>query len=102
MHHTTNRIVLQGRTGPPTVRLSPAGPIFASAELQIEDQPDVTITVSGYGIAAAGIAEPATGKILRVTGTLCFDLASQSFYVLADHVWRMEHEAASSFRARRR
>lgn len=89
MKNTINRIVLQGRAGPPTVRLSPEGPIFASTELQIDEHPDVTITVSGYGIDAAGIADTESGGILRVLGTLCFDPASETFYVLADQVRRM-------------
>jgi hypothetical protein len=92
MKHTLNRIVLQGRAGPPTVRLSPDGPIFASTELQIDEYPDVTITVSGYGIDAAGIADTESGGILRVLGTLSFDPASKSFYVLADQVRRMVAE----------
>jgi hypothetical protein len=66
MKNTINRIVLQGRVGPPTVRLSPEGPIFASTELQIDEHPDVTITVSGYGIDAAGIADTESGGMLRV------------------------------------
>lgn len=90
MHQRINRVTLQGRIGPPTVRLSPEGPIFASAELEISDSPTATIAVCGYGIDAAGIAEAETGGIVRVTGELALDPPSNSFYVLASEVRRME------------
>jgi hypothetical protein len=89
MQHTLNRVVLQGTVGPPTVRLSPDGPIFASTELRIAEIPDVTITVSGIGIDAAGIAESTRGDTLRVEGELAFDPDAQTFYVYADQVRRM-------------
>lgn len=95
MHHTINRIVVQGRAGPPTVRLSPEGPIFASTELQLDEHPDVTVTVSGYGIDAAGIAEARSGDLLRVLGTLAFDARSQALYIVADQVRRMVKEGGT-------
>ena len=81
--------MLQGTVGPPTVRLSPDGPIFASTELRVSEVPDVTITVSGIGIDAAGIAESARGDTLRVEGELAFDPDARTFYVYADRVRRM-------------
>ena len=84
-----NRVTLQGVVGPPTVRLSPIGPIFASAELIVAELPTITITVAGIGIDAAGIAECRDGDILRVEGSLAFDHPEQSFYVFANEVRRM-------------
>lgn len=89
MQHTINRVVLQGRVGPPTVRLSPDGPIFASTELTISDAPTVTVTVCGIGIDAAAIADTGSGTILRVEGALTYDHEARTFYVFADQVRRM-------------
>lgn len=89
MQHTINRVVLQGRAGPPTVRLSPDGPIFASAELTIADEPTVTVTVCGIGIDAAAIADTASGAILRVEGALTLDHETRTFFVFADEARRM-------------
>ncbi len=40
MKHTINQVVLQERAGPPTIRLLPAGPIFAPTDLRTDDYPD--------------------------------------------------------------
>lgn len=89
MQHSINRVVLQGMVGPPHIRLSPVGPIFASIELQIAESPNVTVTVCGIGIDAAAIADTQTGTILHVQGALTFDHDAQMFYVFADQVRRM-------------
>ena len=89
MQHTLNRVTLQGRIGPPTVRLTPAGPIFASAELTIGEHPDTTVTVCGIGIDAACIADTASGPMLYVEGELAVDPESGSYYVFANTVRRM-------------
>jgi hypothetical protein len=89
MQHTINRVVLQGAVGPPVVKLSPAGPIFAATELQIAETPSTTVTICGIGIDAAAIADTAAGNILRIEGQLTFDHEAQTFYVFADQVRRM-------------
>lgn len=94
MQHSINRVVLQGAVGPPHVRLSPVGPIFASIELQIAESPDVTVTVCGIGIDAAAIADTRSGTVLRVEGTLTYDHDAQTLYVFADQVRRMVRRGA--------
>jgi hypothetical protein len=92
MKHTINKIVLQGRAGPPTVRLSPAGRIFTSTELQINDCADTTVPVYGAGAAAGCIADGKAGDYLHVEGELAFDAEKKRFYVFAHTSRRMKEQ----------
>ena len=92
MKHAINNVVLQGRAGPPTIRLSPAGPIFASTELQIDDYPATSVTVCGIGIDAACIADGEAGDFLHVEGELAYDADKKGFYVFAHTSRRMTEQ----------
>jgi len=89
MEQTLNRVTVQGRAGVPMVRLSRDGPVFASAEVEIEALPKTTITVTGIGQEAAAIAALSPGDVLRAEGPLVINPELGEFYVFADKAARM-------------
>ncbi len=89
MEQTYNRVVVQGRAGAPTVRLSRDGPVFASAEVEIEALPKTTVTVAAIGQEAAAIAALSPGDVLRAEGPLVVNPELGEFYVFADKAARM-------------
>ena len=92
MKHTINKVVLQGRAGPPTIQLSPTGRIFTSTELQIDDFADTTVPVYGAGTAAGCIAAREAGDYLHIEGELAFDAKNKCFYVFAHTAIRMKEQ----------
>jgi len=89
MTQTRNSVTVQGPAGPPVVRLSRDGPVFASVPVEIDDLPRTAITVAGIGLEAATIASLGPGETLRVEGFLRLDAESGAFYVFAAKAARM-------------
>ncbi len=89
MPHTLNRVTVQGACGTPVVRLTRDGPVFASADVEIEDLPKTRITVAALGLDAAAIASVVPGDVLKAEGILRRDPASGEFFVFAEHASRM-------------
>jgi hypothetical protein len=89
MPHTLNRVTVQGPCGPPVLRLTRDGPVFASTEVEIEDLPKTCITVAAIGADAAAIASVVPGDVLRVEGLLRVDPESGDVFVFAQHASRM-------------
>jgi len=89
VQQTHNQVSLQGRTGPPTVRLTRDGPVFASVPVTISDVPRMEITVTGLGLEAAGIVCLRRGDLLRVEGVLALDPSTGDAYVQATAVAKL-------------
>lgn len=90
MGHTLNQVTLQGTVGPPKITFHPDGPLFASADLELSDQPATSITVAGLGSDAGVIGTMKRGEILRVEGELAFDRERGEFYVFCHTAARLE------------
>jgi hypothetical protein len=73
MKHTINKITLQGRAGPSTLRLSPDGQLLASTDVQINDDPEASVIAVGIGGNALFIADAVTGDYLHIEGELAFN-----------------------------
>lgn len=89
MHHLANEVTLQGRVGPPTVRLARGQPFFASVELEFSVLPRTTVTVAALGMDAATIAACRPGDLLRAEGEIALDPESGEFFVMAASATRL-------------
>ncbi|MEO6325970.1 MAG: hypothetical protein ABIT01_00855 [Thermoanaerobaculia bacterium] len=95
MKHELNEVTVQGPAGPPTIRFTRGGPIFASVSIRICELPRTEVTVTGLGSEAAGIACLRPGDVLRAEGQLSVDHSTGELYVYANAVARMETDGST-------
>ena len=97
MGNTLNQVTLQGTVGAPKMTFHPdgLGPLFASADLELDRSPSTSITVAGLGSEAGVIGTMKRGEILRVEGALTLDRQSGEFYVFCHTAARFTDQGGS-------